>query len=649
MRCLILVSFMFSAAMATAAPLDIHVPGDYPAIQLAIDAALDGDTIIVAPGTYYENIDFIGKGITVMGEQGPELTVIDGMQASSVVRFLNSESESSLLQGFTLTHGIGYLVSSITYGGGVFCGTRCRPTLRDLIIKGNEAGKGGGVYSLTSAPTLEHCIISGNEATVWGSGLYCQDGSEMKLIHCTVTENFTENSGGGMYCDCASPSIVNCIFSDNIANVWGAGIYSNYGDHKLTITNVTFVRNGSSKPGSGIYSRSNAQITNSIFWNYGPSEIVLNAKATFDVTYSLVRGGWPGNHNIDEHPGFLSTYNGDYHIVATSPCRDAGTNDAPLISQTDMDGEARIVNGTVDIGADEFSTPHGAPGSYTVPGDYAGIQEAIDASFPGDVITVQPGTYYENLDFKGQPITLRSSAGPEQTVIHGGVGVSGNRPVVTFSFLEQSDTVLDGFTITNGTGYSVVGSNQSCGGGICCRSTRPLLMNNVVEGNSATYGGGIYSNCSNSYGSQEIVDCIIRDNDGDLGSGMHVTGYALIEGCVVKDNRSGGGIYAKTSNDDRVTIRNGLIENNDSAPGINVTGMGEAIIENSSILNNHNEEGNGGGIQLGCFVNNTIRYNTIAGNFARNGGGIYVWKKSFRIEDNTIACNIAKGSGGGMR
>src|SRR5262245_49145373 len=83
----------------------IRVPADAPAIQQAIDAAAAGDTVLVAPGTYVENINFHGKLITVESEQGPEVTVIDGGAAGSVVTFSSGENRSAVLRGFTVRNG----------------------------------------------------------------------------------------------------------------------------------------------------------------------------------------------------------------------------------------------------------------------------------------------------------------------------------------------------------------------------------------------------------------------------------------------------------------------------------------------------------------------------------------------------------------
>jgi len=85
----------------------IHVPGDYPTIQKAIDAAVNDDTVLVAPGTYVENIDFMGKAITVQSEKGPESTILDGGQQEAVVTFNSGEGYQSILDGFTVTNGDG--------------------------------------------------------------------------------------------------------------------------------------------------------------------------------------------------------------------------------------------------------------------------------------------------------------------------------------------------------------------------------------------------------------------------------------------------------------------------------------------------------------------------------------------------------------
>src|SRR5205814_7634056 len=86
-------------------PVTINVPAAQPTIQAGINAASNGDTVLVAPGTYYENINFMGKGITVTSSGGPSVTTINGGAAGSVVMFRTNEGRNSVLSGFTITSG----------------------------------------------------------------------------------------------------------------------------------------------------------------------------------------------------------------------------------------------------------------------------------------------------------------------------------------------------------------------------------------------------------------------------------------------------------------------------------------------------------------------------------------------------------------
>ena len=136
----------------------IRVPSDYATIQQAISAASNGDTVIVAPGSYSETVDFLGKDITVTSEQGPAVTIIDGHGAGSVVSFKSQETRNAVLSGFTLRGGY-----TNVFGGGGVAILSASPTIRGNIITDNRVcGSGGGISSLYGSPLIEHNTITRN-------------------------------------------------------------------------------------------------------------------------------------------------------------------------------------------------------------------------------------------------------------------------------------------------------------------------------------------------------------------------------------------------------------------------------------------------------------------------------------------------------
>src|SRR5262245_38153598 len=125
---------------ATARAGVIHVPGEASTIQQAIAAAGDGDSILVAPGTYVETIDFLGKRLVVQSEGGAAVTTIDAAGAGSVVTAGSGEPAGTALRGFTVTGGTGRTVGAATQivvGGGVFVSAHLQ--LEDCVITGNVA------------------------------------------------------------------------------------------------------------------------------------------------------------------------------------------------------------------------------------------------------------------------------------------------------------------------------------------------------------------------------------------------------------------------------------------------------------------------------------------------------------------------------
>jgi len=299
-----------------------YVPDDFYTIQDAIDAAIDGDEIIVRDGTYPEHIDFLGKKITLRSENGPFRTTINGdpevLENIAIVTFWKSEGADSMLDGFTITNGNGI------FGGGISC-YASEPTIFNCIITGNTGGIGGGIFL---------CDWTGEDAAA-------------TINNCLITDNESGGDGGGIYCGDTAPTIINCTISDNSTTGLGGGIRS-YGD-------------------------ASPKVFNTILWGNtaGGSldEISVSGDASIDITYSDIQGGdpdnpgspYPGMGNILCDPAFVG--DGDYHLTKFSCCINEGTDiGAPGY---DIDGDNRPQGNGYDIGADEFypvaQGKHGKP------------------------------------------------------------------------------------------------------------------------------------------------------------------------------------------------------------------------------------------------------------------------------------------------
>jgi len=175
------------------------VPALYPTIQAAIDAAKNGDVVVVLPGIYHENINFLGKSITVQSTDpsNPDVvdaTVIDGQDIDrSIVRFTNNETATSVLSGLTIKGGHKY-----------------------------DAHVGGGIYVREASPTIRNNHISNQSAFFAGGGIYLVE-SRARIIDNTFTSNKSQ-SGGAIAVDgyARVPTITGNTFSENTAGEGGA-------------------------------------------------------------------------------------------------------------------------------------------------------------------------------------------------------------------------------------------------------------------------------------------------------------------------------------------------------------------------------------------------------------------------------------------
>jgi len=230
------------------------------------------------------------------------------------------------------------------------------------------------------------------------------------------------------------------------------------------------------------------------------------------------------------------------------------------------------------------AAPCALAGDLHVPADYSTIQAAIDAASSGDVVLVDPGTYFECLDFKGKAIRVASTGGAAVTTIN----ASQKGSVVSFTNNEQSDSILEGFTLTNG--LAVVG------GGVQIEFASPTIRRNVITGNHVDdNGGGI----GVSHGSPVIVNNVISWNStghdgGGITIGVDCPDIQFSSNLVVWNAASeeGGGIHFIEGTSRFTPLTNVTIVGN-SAPhgaGIYLHWSSSTLVTNSILWQNSNSE-----------------------------------------------------------
>ena len=344
----------------------INIPADYPAIQQGINAGVDGDTVLVQPGTYLENLNYNGHNIvlgslflTTGDESYIEQTIIDGDSAGSVVTFINSENNSAVLTGFTIRNGAASL------GAGIHC-NGSDPVISHNIITDNiaydiQGGQGGGVFCYYSNLTLTDNVIVANYASgpieSWGGGIYC--GYFAPTVRRNIIAQNLSARGGGIYCLESDPVFSGNIIHGNTGIWWGGGFYLDASD-PIIINSVIYGNEARWNEGGGIYveNNSNPVIINSILWAdsaFTEGDEIYIEYGTPVVSYTNISGGWGGTGNMDVWPDFRDPVNNDFHLMSTacgdqydSPCIDVGD---PLIIDSLLSCDAGLGTELSDMGA----------------------------------------------------------------------------------------------------------------------------------------------------------------------------------------------------------------------------------------------------------------------------------------------------------
>jgi len=659
-------------------------------IQDAVDAAADGDEIVVTNGIYFtggrvvEGTNVFGtnllvsrvvvdKQLILRSVNGPKFTIIDGQKNVRCVAL----ASNAVLSGFTLTNG--FVNRS---GGGVYC-EDVATVVSNCVMIGNVASNsyGGGSYG----GTLYNCMLTGNSSSYGGGASYGN------LYNCILSGN-SANLGGGTYG--GTPN--NCALMRNSAQS-GGGAYNG------ELVNCTVTGNSASF-GGGVYG---AQLRNGIvYYNIGPAG---NYDSSSTLNYSCTTPLPPiGTNNISVEPRLAGTWN----LSANSPC--IGKGSYVSASGVDIDGEPwanppsigcneywsnsatgalgaalgisyptaavgfpvnfiSTIDGLVSASSWDFgdgvviSNQPYASHSWTSAGDYAVVLRAYNQDNPGGIaatgvvhVLIQPVHYV--VTSGSSPVAPYSSWASAATniqaaidaatlpgalvLVSNGVYQSGSRAVYSMTnrvAVTKPVTVksVNGPTMTTIVGYRVPSTTNGVAAVRCVYLTNGAVLSGFTLTNGATQstgdqyrqrsGGAVYS----EMGSAVVTNCVLTGNSASYSGGSACFGSFI--NCTLTGNTAtyGGGANAGTLN--KCVLRG------NSATYGGGTYFGTL---DSCTLTNNAARSSGGGTYSGTLNNSVLAGNSAAA-YAPYGGGTY----NSVLNNCTVLSNSASGTwpyGGGV-
>jgi len=453
-----------------------NVPADFSEIQLAIDSAVEGDTILVAPGTYYENL-YIDTNLIIHSTDGPEETIIDGSGIDRVVYFYIHVDNSTEFSGFTIINGYvnaeNWDAPPEGYGGGLLC-AGATPELSDLIISNNYGRKGGGLafyytYYYENYANINNVQVRNNES-VWDA-VYITTHARVNIVNCVISENTSTMPSGGIEIrNDSRATVVNTIIFNNAGNITYPIIFDE--DNESNILTITYsdIEGGE----AGVNTHNNGVLN----WLEG---------------------------NIDADP----MLDDEYHLMTGSPCIDAGTAYFEWGEFLLDLGPDDYLGLAPDIGVYEFV---GLLGDLNADGDI----NVTDIVLLVDIILTEPGTPYEMwaADYNEDGLVNVSDIvqivfvilnPPGRTMT---VSTTANYQLTENEFVLTVDGAVAGIQLTTSGGYLITDNYLPNGWEFHENGMTVLAFSldgtSINSGPLFSYGGNL-----------EIVEIIITDWNGN--------------------------------------------------------------------------------------------------------------------------------------
>jgi hypothetical protein len=459
LRLLLIACAIVSPAVANT----IHVPQDQPTIQAGIDAANPGDTVLVAPGTYYENIDFKGKAITVTSSGGAATTIIDGRSIGGMatVLFSGGETSASVLSNLTIRGGGDQIFGGSSNGGIYVSGTMGyvagpAPTIKNNVITANYCH---AIGVQDGSPTIQNNEISGTLQNTLGTGaqesycgpndaIYLGGTSNYQVGGTTVIGNTIENNAAGgsaIHVNAAQKVLViDNVIRNNYARSTGSAFMSENVDDSVVVQNLVYGNTstcgGALSFNGGILIANNTLADNlyvSLFsgsectaiaqiypdnYSYGesyPDRVIINNIISGSTSYPAVNCAWLNPPSLSDQPTFqndiLNNAGGPFfgsYCIDVSGQDGNITSDPQFVNRSTNNYHLQSTSPAIDMGENTVFQLFQAMTGQSLTTDFDGNPRVQNTTGKGCIIDIGAYEYPGNVSECGTQVTLTSSLNP---------------------------------------------------------------------------------------------------------------------------------------------------------------------------------------------------------------------------------------------